>query len=312
MARNVLIPIIYIQGWNKSEKTKFLISYNAALPRPTSGSEPGQPSVQSNEGEGIPILHIPAELLTQFDAVFEQMVERNKQTTASAETAQLKQLDEDRIRAAKYVVNRILKGDTLPLAAEREAAKAMETEIRPYKDIAYGPVGQRTADITGLLYDVQKEKYSEYVETLGLTNPLSELKNLNDQYEALSKSRKDEKKAKVEKVTIAQLTAEAEEVINNMNDYANAASLLFPSEEASTFVLDIIKLYEEAREDFNKRGPHDSDEDGETEEPETPGGEDETPTEEPENPDGEDETPTEETPGEDEKPSEDDDRPVVQ
>ena len=226
------------------------------------------------------------------------MVDRNKQSTASAETAQLKQLDEDRIRVAKYVVNRILKGDTLPLATEREAAKAMETEIRPYKDIAYGPVGQRTADITGLLYDVQKEKFSEHVETLGLTNPLGELKNLNDQYEALSKSRKDEKKAKVEKVTIAQLTAEAEEVINNMNDYANAASLLFPSEEASTFVLDIIKLYDASREDFNKRGPHDSDEDGETEEPETPG--------------GEDETPTEETPGEDEKPSEDDDRPVVQ
>ncbi len=299
MARNVLIPIIYIQGWNKSEKTKFVIRYNAALPRPTSsGSEPDQPSVQSNEGEGIPVLHIPAELLAQFDAVFEQMVDRNKQSTASVETAQLRQLDEDRIRAAKYVVNRILNGDDLPLAAEREAAKAMETEIRPYKDIAYVPVGQRTADIEGLLYDAQKEEFSENIETLGLTSPLGELKNLNDQYETLAKSRKDKQDAKAEKVTIAQLAAETEEVINNMNDYANAASLLFPSEEASTFVRDIIKLYEEAREDFNKRGPHDSSEDGETEEPETP--------------DGEDETPTEETPGEDEKPSEDDDRPVVQ
>ena len=39
-----------------------------------------------------------------------------------------------------------------------------------------------------------------------------------------------------------------------MNNYANAASLLFPSETASTFVRDIIKLYESAREDFKKRG----------------------------------------------------------
>ena len=66
MARNVLIPIIYIQGWNKSEKTKFLISYNAALPRPTSSSNPDQPSVQNESGEGIPVLHIPAELSTRF------------------------------------------------------------------------------------------------------------------------------------------------------------------------------------------------------------------------------------------------------
>lgn len=312
MARNVLIPIIFITNWDKSERTKFLIRYNAALPRPTSSSNPDQPSVQNESGEGIPVLHIPAELLAQFDAVFEQMVDRNKQSTASVETAQLRQLDEDRIRVAKYVVNRILNGDALPLAAEREAAKAMETEIRPYKNIAYRTVGQRTADITGLLYDTQKEEFSEQVETLGLTNPLGELKNLNDQYEALAKRREDKQKAKVEKVSTEQLTAEIEEVINNMNDYANAASLLFPSEEASTFVRDIIKLYDEAREDFNKRGPHDEDEDGEPEEPEEPGGEDETPTEEPDTPGGEDESPTEEPENPDDGSGEDDDRPVVQ
>ena len=298
MAKQVLIPKISMKLWNKSEKTNFLLRYDAALPRPELVENPEQPSVQADNEDGIPVLHIPADLLAEFDALLEQMVDRNKQSTASVETAQMRQLDEDRIRVAKYVVNRILNGDALPLAAEREAAKAMETEIRPYKNIAYRTVGQRTADITGLLYDTQKEEFSEQVETLGLTNPLGELKNLNDQYEALAKRREDKQKAKVEKVSTEQLTAEIEEVINNMNDYANAASLLFPSEEASTFILDIIKLYDASREDFNKRGPHDSSEDGETEEPETPG--------------GEDETPTEETPGEDEKPSEDDDRPVVQ
>ena len=87
MARNVLIPIIFITNWDKSERTKFLIRYNAALPRPTSSSNPDQPSVQNESGEGIPVLHIPAELLAQFDAVFEQMVDRNKQSTNSSETA---------------------------------------------------------------------------------------------------------------------------------------------------------------------------------------------------------------------------------
>lgn len=299
MARNILIPTISIVRWNKSEKTKFAIRYNALLPRPTgSGSDEDLPSVQNNEEEGIPVLHIPAELLEQFDSVLEQMVELNKQSTASVETAQLKQLDEERIRIAKYVVNRILNGDDLPMADEREAATAMETVIRPYKNIAYAPVGQRSADIEGLLHDTQKEAFTEHIATLGLTEPLGELQNLNEQYESLAKGRESKKDVKVEKVTVNKLTAEAEEVINNMNDYANAASLLFPSEEASTFVRDVIKLYDAARGDFNKRGPHDDEEDGSQEQPETPGGEDENPTEEPENPD--------------EGGGEDDDRPVVQ
>ena len=254
MARNVLIPIIFITNWDKSERTKFLIRYNAALPRPTSSSNPDQPSVQNESGEGIPVLHIPAELLAQFDAVFEQMVDRNKQSTASVETAQMKQLDIDRIRIAKYVVNRILNGNALPMADEREAARAMEAEIKPYKDIAYVPVGQRTADIIGLLVDVHKEAFAGHIATLGLAAPLAELQDLNDRYESLSQARKSKQKIKAEKVSIEQLTAKAEEIVNNMNNYANAASLLFPSETASTFVRDIIKLYESAREDFKKRG----------------------------------------------------------
>ena len=147
MAKQVLIPKISMKLWNKSEKTNFLLRYDAALPRPELVENPEQPSVQADNEDGIPVLHIPADLLAEFDALLEQMVDRNKQSTASVETAQMKQLDIDRIRIAKYVVNRILNGNALPMADEREAARAMEAEIKPYKDIAYVPVGQRTADI---------------------------------------------------------------------------------------------------------------------------------------------------------------------
>ena len=254
MAKQVLIPKISMKLWNKSEKTNFLLRYDAALPRPELVENPEQPSVQADNEDGIPVLYIPADLLAEFDALLEQMVDRNKQSTASVETAQMKQLDTDRIRIAKYVVNRILNGNALPMADEREAARAMEAEIKPYKDIAYVPVGQRTADIIGLLVDVHKEAFAGHIATLGLAAPLAELQDLNDRYEALSQARKSKQKIKAEKVSIEQLTAKAEEIVNNMNNYANAASLLFPSETASTFVRDIIKLYESAREDFKKRG----------------------------------------------------------
>lgn len=253
MAKQVLIPKISLKLWNKSEKTAFLIRYNAVLPRPEADLGENQPSVQGNEELGIPVLHIPADLLAEFDAILEQMIDRNKQSTASVETAQLKEIDIERTRIAKYVVGRILNGEELPMEAEREAAKAMEEEIEPYKHIAYSPVGQKSADIVGLLLDMRKEEFATHLATLGLVEPIARLEDLNDRYEALVKSRGDKQKVKVENVTIEQLTALAEEVINNMNNYANAASLLFPSEKADTFVRDVIKLYDSAREDFKKR-----------------------------------------------------------
>ena len=101
-----------------------------------------------------------------------------------------------------------------------------------------------------------------------------------------------------------------------MNDYANASSLLEPSDATDTFVRDIIKLYDSSREARNRRdsGRGEVDkpagETPETTDDEQPSGGDETPeTPDEENPDG-DETP--ETPDEENPGGEEDDRPVVQ
>lgn len=316
MERNILIPVISFGKWNKQEFTNFISRYLSRLSKHRSSSEPGQPSVQSEEVEDIEALHIKAEWIQKLQEILAQLEEMTLQPRAMAESAAMEDADDERVRLGLYIVNRILDYDALPTAAEREAAQKMVLEITPYKGFYKHPVGQRSVVINGLVHDASKSEYSESITTLHLDEALAELQRINALYESLAEQREAKEKIKKESVTARDLADDAAILINNMNDYANASSLLEPSEAADTFVRDIIKLYDSSREARNRRDSEHDDADkpaGETPETpdeELPSGGDETPeTPDEENPGG-DETP--ETPDEENPGGEEDDRPVVQ
>ena len=316
MERNILIPLISFYSWNKQEITTFITRYLSRLLKHQTPSSPEYPDVQNAEVEDIEALHIRAEWIQQLQDILAQLEDNTLSSRSMPESAEMKAADEERIRVGQYIVNRILEYNSLPTAAEREAAELMVREITPYQGFYKKPVGQRSALINGLVRDASKEEYSDSISKLHLTEALAELKRFNALYESLEEQRQAKEKIKKESVTSRDLANDAAILINNMNDYANASSLLEPSDATDTFVRDIIKLYDSSREARNRRGGERDDADkpaGET--PETPDDEqpssgDETPeTPEEENPDG-DETP--ETPDEENPGGEEDDRPVVQ
>ena len=302
MERNILIPLISFYAWNREEIATFLSRYLSRLFKQQSSSEPGQPSVQAEDIEDVEALNIKAEWIRQLQEILSQLEDKTLQTRAMAESAEMKTTDEDRVRVAQYIITRILDYKLLPTEAERTAAEQMVREITPYRGFYRKPVGQRSSLINGLVHDANKTEYSENITTLHLTESLAELQRLNALYESLAEQREAKEKIKQETVTVADLTDDAAILINNMNDYANASSLLEPSEAADTFVRDIIKLYDSSREARNRR-------DSEHDDADKPAGETpETPDEE--LPSGGDETP--ETPDEENPGGEEDDRPVVQ
>ena len=302
MERNIIIPLISFGKWNREEVATFLSRYLSRLFKQQSSSEPGQPSVQAEDIEDVEALNIKAEWIRQLQEILSQLEDKTLQTRAMAESAEMKTTDEDRVRVAQYIITRILDYKLLPTEAERTAAEQMVREITPYRGFYKKPVGQRTSLINGLVHDANKTEYSENITTLHLTESLAELQRLNALYESLAEQREAKEKIKQETVTVADLTDDAAILINNMNDYANASSLLEPSEAADTFVRDIIKLYDSSREARNRR-------DSEHDDADKPAGETpETPDEE--LPSGGDETP--ETPDEENPGGEEDDRPVVQ
>ena len=261
MERNVLIPQISFRNWNKAEKVNFLLRYMSKLPSQRTEGDDGFPEIHSDEITDIESLNISAEQIRQLQEIVDKLRGLTLQTRASNETAQMQEIDTQRTTVGKYIVNRILKPEALPMEKEREAAEKMYVEILPYKNFHRLPVGQKSAIIDGLLVDTAKSEYAESISTLALTEPIAELQRLNEEYEKLESQRSSKKNIKSETVTAAELSSDAEILVNNMNDFANATTLLEPNEEASAFVREIIKLYDNARKARNMRDSVRDDED---------------------------------------------------
>ena len=160
MERNILIPIISFNLWNKQEITNFISRYLSRLSKQWPSSEPDQPSVQSDDIEDIAALNIKAEWIRRLQEILEQLEDMTLQTRAMAESAEMKATDEERIRVGQYIVNRILEYEALPTEAERTAAEKMVREITPYRGFYRKPVGQRSSLINGLLRDAKKSTRS--------------------------------------------------------------------------------------------------------------------------------------------------------
>lgn len=179
------------------------------------------------------------------------------QGRGSEVTPEMRTKDDERIRAATYVVDRILEYDDLPLAEEREAALAMNPIMRPYNKLSRLPVGQRTVAIRGMVEDARDAKYSEYVQTLGLASYIDEAERLNNEYDELDQVRGAFRISLRQNVTVAELTDEAQDLLDDMCAMANAVSLTSPSASVSAFILDTIGLFEEMRAERNMRGNRD-------------------------------------------------------
>ena len=92
--------------------------------------------------------------MTEFSELVDQLQARVNYTTASALTGQLDDLEKQRDSLLTFLFATINSGVSLPIAAQSEAAKALELIIRPYKNTQSLPDQQETVVINGLLADL--------------------------------------------------------------------------------------------------------------------------------------------------------------
>ncbi len=258
-----LISSSSMDRYNKAERLNLLTNFMALMPGANpaggdgeeSGGEGGSPltNTQAPAATGVPALGISQEQVDRMNELIGQMSEQTMQTTSSAETPEMQQLEADRDVAANYIVRRIADYDRLPLAAEREAARSLEPVVRPYAGLADLPAGQETVVIRGLLYDLRKPQLAETVAALALTPYLDELERLNEEYARLSAERDKARSARTGTPDTKALTAEAQDLLDDMCALANASSLLNPSEEATTFIREANYLFAQARTAYKQR-----------------------------------------------------------
>ena len=179
--------IISLQTLNVAERLEVLDSMQglllAAKDSSSSGSEPGQPSVQAETG-GVEALGVSEEQMTKLADYVAIFTSATYQTRRNSQTDELAAVDAERCRIVKYMVEKSLNYKNLPLAEEQAAGKALTVELAPYDKFYERPVAERTRIIDGFLEDARKEKYAEHIATLGFGVYLEKAEELNNRYKA--------------------------------------------------------------------------------------------------------------------------------
>lgn len=287
-----LIEDISIHNLNKAEKATLAQRYKGLVERGTTTSGEEGPSVQSVE-EGYQKLNIPKELWERFCNVEEAVSDMTMQSKASQETPEMQEIVAKREKLVQTCVRRVLDSEDVPIEAEQDAAKQLKIVVTPYKKIYGKTTTEQISIVNGFLKDIKKPEYAESVTTLHLDEYIAEIERLNNQYNTLLSQRSTRQAEKPEEMTAEAQGKILQDTLDDMNAYANATSVLEPSEETTKFILEVRNLFDEIRTARNMRGSKKLEEELD---------------------DDEDDTPTEEPPTgtEEETPGEDDDRPVVE
>ena len=135
-------------------------------------------------------LRLSDELLKRWKACIDVEVEINKATAASQHTAKLAQLDDDRDSLVTSILGTAQSQLASPLAARKEAANKVFFNLRAYQGIQSESYSAESAHIHGLLKDA--EKCTAELATLGLTEVVDELKNVQATFDKVAGQRVDE------------------------------------------------------------------------------------------------------------------------
>ena len=82
---------------------------------------------------GAEAMGVTDEDLDRYSVLLSQLNDLVARSYASAETAELAELDKQRDVLGKYIIDTVNAGQTLPLASKSAAAKALWLVLKPYK-----------------------------------------------------------------------------------------------------------------------------------------------------------------------------------
>ena len=235
-----LIERFDLSKLNKAETISVLSAFMARLPAREAGA-------------GLPELHISAEQLARMETLLAGMRALSFQTGALATTREMRQTDSERDRTFNYIVRRVTDYEKLPLANQRDLAQRLEPALRQYRGAAAIPHGQETEAIQSMLRLLAKPEHAGSLAALSLEEPIAQLARLNERYRQLEAQRDKERLDRQALTKMRALTAEAQELLDDLCDQANAASLILPSATADAFIRDVKELFASARTAYKRR-----------------------------------------------------------
>lgn len=134
-------------------------------------------------------VYLTPDFLAEWKGAIDLEVDINRETTASATTLTLAELEAARDGWLSYLFQAIHTAKIMPKQAMKEAGERMAVVTDKYAGIQKEAVDRETVHIEGLLLDLSDPALAEDIETLGLGEAIEEIRMANDAYKAKSKER---------------------------------------------------------------------------------------------------------------------------
>lgn len=189
-------------------------------------------------------LHIKEDVFSAFKEHITQLIDSTNQSKSRHETQKLNELNKKRDKLATYLLSMLRVETKSTIETKKEAASILYTQSKSYLGISKYPNRQKTNIIDSLVTDFLKPENAVYVNKLGLSDVVTELKNINLQYSKLTGERA-ENQVKTELPSVKELRKATDNHYDLITNWAYGSSLITPSEETATFIKMLNKLIED-------------------------------------------------------------------
>ena len=192
-------------------------------------------------------LHLTDELLKTWADCLELETELNKQATATVYTEQMKAFDQQRDDLLTNLFGVVRAQLKSPVAAMREAAKALDKGLGVYTGIQSKAVDAETAEVRGMLKDL--ERFATEVTALGLAPVTAQLKTVNDEFQKVYNTRQ-EKAVDQKMPALSEVRPQTDAVFGVVCRYIEASYLFATTDDDRALIERLVDRMNQESEHF--------------------------------------------------------------
>ena len=163
---------------------------------------------------------------TSYASAFQKEDEAYLQSVAYADTKQIEAKNDERTGGLRYLQLGIQSKQFSPVADEKEAAESLLFMMKPYWNASLKPYTETSAMITDLVKKLQSDEWSEKITTLGLTDAVTNLKTLNEEFITVYSHRADEKLVRQTSDSLKTARPQVDKAFRDLADAVNAIYLV--------------------------------------------------------------------------------------
>lgn len=177
-------------------------------------------------------------LRSEYAALFDKENTAFIQNRAYESTKEVEAKDRVRDDLFLYIKQTVDSNLYCPVATKKAAAEKLAYVMKPYRSANSKAFAENTAQVTNLVADFQSEANAGYVELLGLTEAVDQLKTANNEFNAVYMGRSGEKLVRASTENMKSIRPKVDNAFRSLSSAINALyqvnSLITRSEATET------------------------------------------------------------------------------